>query len=140
MPNELREKWSEVLVEKSLFNDVEHNNQTLNFSLNLDGTIEIMNDSSISDPEIGSVHYHSLAEIISALDAHQQQEDRSAHTSAPFSALHNFVRADSLYALAQATVMNNMAGFHAAFGTLSYRCIHFATSLRVFSRFPFLHE
>ena len=122
MPNELQEKWSEAII------------------LNLDGTIEIMNDSGNSDPEIYSAHYHSLAEITRALEAHQQPKDLSTHRPTPVNALNNFNRAQSLNLLSQATMTNTIVGFHAALGALTYRCIRFATSLRILSKSPFLHD
>ena len=111
MPNELQEKWSEAIVEELLFNNAEQNDSFLSLVLNLDGTIEIMNDSGNSDPEIYSAHYHSLAEITRALEAHQQPKDLSTHRPTPVNALNNFNRAQSLNLLSQATMTNTIVGF-----------------------------
>lgn len=140
MPKELQEKWSETIVEELLFNNAKQDENFLGLVLNLDDIIEIMNDSDNSDPEIYSAHYRSLAEIIRALEAHQQSENLSTHISAPVNALNNFNRTKSLNLLHQAIMTNTIVGFHAALGALTYRCIRFATSLRILSKSPFLHD
>ena len=140
LPNELQEKWSEAIVGELPFNNAEQDDDFLGLVLNLDGTIEIMNDPGNLDAEIYSAHHHSLAEITRALEAHQQPEDLSTRIPPPVNALNKFNRAESQNLLHQATMTNNMVGFHAALGALTYRCIRFATSQRILGKFPFLHD
>ena len=140
MPNELRQKWSESVVEELRFNKWELGDGSLSLVLDMDGTIEIMNDSGNSDPEIYSAHYHSLADVPRAIEARQQPEHLSRHTSTPVNALDNFHSPESLHFLTQASMTNTVAGFQAALGVLTYRCIRSATSLQILGKSPFLHN
>lgn len=140
MPNELQEKWSEAIVEELLFNDAEQDYRSLNLILNLDGTIEIMSESSDQDLEADSAHYHPLADVTSALEAYQRSEDLSTPTPTPTNSPNNFNRAESLALLNQAAMTNNIVGSHAALGALTHSCIRFASSLQILSKPPFLDD